>query len=429
MPAAHNVRVHASLRAGRAVLRPPWQDVVLAVTLTLVAMALAARVGFASGSSSGSLRLDLPTPKPLGSTNPIKQLTGGQPDGPGWVAVVVLGLLVTAPLAWRRRAPMAVVVAQFTGVFVLGDINWPGLAAILVAAYSLAAYGRWPVASLGVLIALAGLVALSFTDTWPNLPGWSAPFVLLVPIGLFGTTIRAARARADASAQRAELLEREREAATQVAVAQERARLARELHDVVSHHVAVMTIQAGAAGKVMRARPDLAGDAVAAIEASGREAMGELRHLLGLLAPGSHDLADADGPALWHPQPGLAQLDTLVAAVRAAGQPVTTRITDLDLPRGVDLTAYRVVQEALTNALRYAPGAATEVAVDRDADSLVIEVTDHGTGAGAGAAVLGAGTGLRGLTERLRLYHGTIEASRRADGGFRLRACIPLEPA
>ena len=144
--------------------------------------------------------------------------------------------------------------------------------------------------------------------------GWSAPFFLLLPMGLFGATIRAARSRADASSQRAELLEREREATTRAAVADERARVARDLHDVVSHHVAIMTIQAGAASKVMGTCPELARNALAAIEASGREAMGELEC--------SHPTTINPGnPALWQPQP--SQLDTLVRG-RHATPPTST---------------------------------------------------------------------------------------------------------
>jgi signal transduction histidine kinase len=147
-----------------------------------------------------------------------------------------------------------------------------------------------------------------------------------------------------------------------------------------------------------------------------------------------------------HPQPGLDQLDALIAKVRGAGQPVTTRTVRMALPRGVDLTAYRVIQEALTNALRYAPGAPTEVVVDRDGDALVIEVTDDGAaaatgppeggitaggvtawGVAAGGVAAGGGSGLLGLAERLRIYHGTLEAGRRLGGGFQVRAHIPLE--
>jgi signal transduction histidine kinase len=351
---------------------------------------------------------------------------------------VGLAVLAGAPLALRRRLPLAVLVVQFAGVFLIKDIGWPGFLAIVFGAYSLARYGRSPLLSLGTLALAAGLVAATFPNSAPNLPGWLTPFAILLPIGLSGTAIRSARARGDALGERAALLEREQEAATREAVADERARIARELHDVVSHHVSVMTIQAGAAGRVLDDRPDLAREAIGAVEASGREAMGELRHLLGLLAaqqqppvppgatPGPRPSVDA---APLRPQPGLDQVDALVATVRAAGQPVTARVTPVDLPDGVDLAAYRVVQEALTNALRYAPGARTEVVVDRDGDALVIEVTDDGTAATVPPAGAGAGTGLIGLAERLGLYQGTLEAGRRVGGGFRVRARIPLDSA
>jgi signal transduction histidine kinase len=197
----------------------------------------------------------------------------------------------------------------------------------------------------------------------------------------------------------------------------------------------VMTIQAGAAGKVLDAHPEQARSALSAIEASGRETMTELRHLLGVLTPGPTD-------DLLHPQPGLDQLDALVENVRQAGQPVSARRTPVALPRGMDLTAYRVVQEALTNALRHAPGARTDVVITTEPSTapasaastadgrtdLVIEVTNDapppGTPPGAG---VGSGTGLLGLAERLRLYGGTLETSRRVGGGFRVRARMPLD--
>jgi signal transduction histidine kinase len=434
-------------------LRPPWADVALAAAFVVFAL-LAGWYHHRSGGgdSPGPLRIDFPTvPKPPGADRPIRIVGSGASEDSQGASVAGLCLLMAVPLAWRRRLPLAVLVVQFVGVFALREIGWVGFLAVLVGAYSLARYGRWPLLSLGTLLAAAGLVAATFQNATPNLPGWSAPFVILLPIGLGGAAIRSARARADASAERAALLEREREAATRAAVADERSRIARELHDVVSHHVSVMTIQAGAAGRVLDDRPDLARGAIGAIEASGREAMAELRHLLGVLAEppaapvspagpgaivrpdsGAGDAGAAADPAPvpLRPQPGLDQLDALVAAVRAAGQPVTTRTRVPTLSGGVDLAAYRVVQEALTNALRYAPGARTEVVVDRDGDTLLIEVTDDGVhGDAPRHPAPGAGTGLIGLAERLGLYHGTLEAGRRVGGGFRVRARIPLEPA
>jgi signal transduction histidine kinase len=412
--AHHNERVYE----WRRLLRPGWRDVLLALAFTVAAVVL---VFLAHHSDSGTAtRLPFDPLRPKGPVPPERVESGGGNDEPAPFTAAGLSLWMTVPLAWRRRLPLVALAVQFGGVFLLRDITWVTFVAVLVGAYSLAAYGRWPALSLAALVLAATLVAVTFPSSTPPLPGWSTPFAILVPIALAGTTIRAARSRAEAAAQRATLLEREQEAATRTAVAQERARIARELHDVVSHHVSVMTIQAGAAGKVIDTRPDLARQAVDAIESSGREAMGDLRHLLGLLAP--RDDAEL------RPQPGLDQLDALVAKVRAAGQPVTTRVGGLALPRGVDLTAYRVVQEALTNALRYAPGADTEVVVERDGAELVVEVT-NAAGPPDRTGAVGAGSGLLGLAERLRLYHGTLEAGRRLGGGFRVRARIPLESA
>jgi signal transduction histidine kinase len=333
------------------------------------------------------------------------------------------GLLMTVPLVWRRQQPVLVVLIQFVSILVIHDIGLVEFVAALAGAYSLAAHGPRPLISLAILVGLAGIVALSFSNTSPPIPNWATPFAILVPIGLFGTTIRAARARADASAQRAAALEHEQEAATRAAVAEVRARIARDLHDVVSHHVSVMVIQAGAAGKVLDERPDLARGAVAAIEASGREAMADLRHLLGLLNP------TADGSAPLQPLPGLDQLDALVANVRAAGQPVTVSRSGADPPYWVGQVAYRVVQEALTNALRYAPGAATEVTIAATDSSLFVEVTNAASEAAVPEPVpeQGSGSGLLGLAERVRLYRGTLEAGRRPLGGFRVRAVLPVE--
>jgi signal transduction histidine kinase len=344
----------------------------------------------------------------------------------------VLSLLITVPLIWRRRWPLACLAVQFAGLLAAEiGVNAATFAALLIGAYSLAVYGRSALLSMSALLVAAALTAAVRTNTWPPLPERAGAFAILLPIGLFGVAIRAARSRARASEQRAEALEREQQAATRLAVAQEQARIARELHDVVSHHVSVMTIQAGAAGKVLDADPEQARGALSAIEASGRETMTELRHLLGVLTPGSTD-------DLLHPQPGLDQLDALIDKVRQAGQPVSARRTPVALPRGIDLTAYRVVQEALTNALRHAPGAPTDIVITTEPSTeppsavgrtdLVIEVTNDapppGTPPGAG---VGSGTGLLGLAERLRLYGGTLETGRRLGGGFRVRARVPLD--
>ena len=280
--------------------------------------------------------------------------------------------------------------------------------------------------------------------------------------------------------ERGWLLEKERESATQQAVDAERARIARELHDIVSHNVSMMLIQAGAARQVLAAAParseaaeeagapGVAEDALLAVESAGRETMTELRHLLGVLAP-AQDGRD-DGPGL-APQPTLARLSALVDKIAFAGLPVDVRISGepRPLPGGIDSTGYRIVQEALTNALKYG-GRNAELTIRYDDRYLRIEVlttgngslaglggTGNGTGTGsatasgsgsgsgsdsvsgqstgtsgsasdsASAEKLGTGRGLMGLKERVAVYGGDLDARRRLGGGFRVRAKIPLD--
>jgi signal transduction histidine kinase len=432
MGAVHRSPRTRLLDAWRAGEHSLWPDVALAAVLAVAA------VWFTTHAWGLSFGADSPDPRPYIPPYGLPpKVSVEYADQPAWTAAgLVLDLLITVPLFGRRRWPLACLAVQFAGLLPFDiQLNAATLAALLTGAYSLAVYGRSALLSMGALLAAAGVTAGVKDDTWPELPNWAGVFAILLPIGLFGVAVRAARSRARASHQRAEALNREQQAATRLAVAQERARIARELHDVVSHHVSVMTIQAGAAGKVLDAEPELARDALSAIEASGRETMTELRHLLGVLTPGPAD-------DLLHPQPGLDQVDALIDNVRQAGQPVSAQRTPVVLSRGLDLTAYRVVQEALTNALRHAPGVRTEVAIGTAPSTghspasggtdLVIEVTNDaappGATSGAGA---GAGTGLLGLAERLRLYGGTLETGRRVGGGFRVLARMPLaaEPA
>jgi signal transduction histidine kinase len=344
----------------------------------------------------------------------------------------VLNLLVTLPLAVRRLWPLAAFVVQFAGVFAAsGALTVFSLVAMLIGAATMAAAARRPAWALGILTVAAAALAASFARNTPNIPSSVVPFVLLLTVGLAGITLRAARLRAEAYQQRADLQAREQEQATRAAVATERARIARELHDVVSHHVSVMTIQAGAAAEVLDSHPGLARGAMAAVESSGREAMGELRQLLGLLAPSAAEGGGTGPVALDHaealaPQPGLAQIPGLVESVRAAGQPVQVGVPDgLVLPDAIELTAYRVVQEALTNALRYAPGARTSVTVGVEGGELVVDVSNEAPRSPSRAGT-GTGAGLVGLAERLRLYGGTLAARSLVGGGFLVHARMPL---
>lgn len=208
----------------------------------------------------------------------------------------------------------------------------------------------------------------------------------------------------------------------------ERIRIARELHDVVTHNVSMMTIQAGAARKILDTAPDRAREAMAAVESGGRAAMTELRHVMGLLTMDSDTGDDPAASADLSPQPGLGRLDALVDGVRRSGLPVelTVRGERRAVPPGVELAAYRVVQEALTNTVKHAGGADAEVTVDYAPDGLRVEVTDTG-GRPTGAAATGNGRGLLGLRERLAVYGGTLHTGPRPRGGYRVTASIPLE--
>lgn len=247
----------------------------------------------------------------------------------------------------------------------------------------------------------------------------------LVAVFLATRVAAARRAYTRAVEERGWLLERERETAARTAVDAERARIARELHDIVSHNVSVMVVQAGAARRVLDTSAGEATDALLAVESAGRDTMTELRHMLGLLAPA------ADSDDLLSPQPGLSRLSSLIDRMCFAGLPVEVRISGepRPLPSGVDLTAYRIVQEALTNALKHGHGQA-EVMVRYQDNYLRIEVLNSGPSVLSGAPPStedGPGRGLLGLRERVAVLGGDFDARRRLGGGFRVRAKIPIE--
>ncbi|MFD4506129.1 sensor histidine kinase [Streptomyces sp. NPDC058457] len=252
--------------------------------------------------------------------------------------------------------------------------------------------------------------------------------------------VRTRRRWRAAVGERGWLLERERESAAEAAIAAERDRIARELHDIVSHNVSLMVVQASAAREVLGTMPDEASTALRAVEDAGRGAMTDLRHLLGLLAPapdGEDGTVSADGPGPGlAPQPGLDRLGHLVDRISFAGLPVEVRVSGepRPLPQGIDLTAYRIVQEALTNALRHGDGGKAEVTVRYADHALRVEVLNTGPSVLTGAAPAvpgphraGTGRGLLGLRERVAVYGGDLDARRRLGGGYRVRARIPLD--
>ncbi|HEX6682032.1 MAG TPA: histidine kinase [Candidatus Limnocylindrales bacterium] len=424
---------------------PQWLDTAMALALSVIAIWLA----FRTGSDHGTGAIE---------QNPVRETSPGRPDPPQpepqsaidpWLrplGVAGVSLFITGPLAWRRRWPILVFLTQVGAAMLVGAAGSARVifVSVVIGAYSCVVHARPAWLTIGIIVAVCVATMLIYSEVAPPVPDWATSFAIFMPIALFGLAIRSARERANALAERADALaeradalaeradalaEREeaqrrgQEAATAAAVAQERAAIARELHDVVSHHVSVMVIQAGAAEKVMANNPVRAGEALRAIAGSGREAMGELRNLLGVLTPPSEEGAATP----LQPQPGLGQLEALVAKVRAAGQPVDLECQAPRLPQSVDTAAYHVVREALTNALRYAPGARTVVRVRTDGENLTVEVTDDGAPDAVLAGIgRGTGTGLVGLTERLALLGGTLKAGRRLTGGFRVSAHIPL---
>jgi signal transduction histidine kinase len=218
--------------------------------------------------------------------------------------------------------------------------------------------------------------------------------------------------------RRARLAERERDLAAREAVVEERARIARELHDAIAHNVSMMVVQAGAERRVLDDDHQPTREVLATIEQIGRGALTEMRRLVGMLR------SEADPPLA--PQPGIDDLATLVAQVREAGLPVDLRVEGerRDLPVGVELSAYRIVQEALTNALKHAGDAHATVRIVYGPDSLELEIVDDG--AGGTSPVSGGGHGLVGMRERVALYGGRFDAGRRPSGGFAIRVLLPI---
>ena len=344
----------------------------------------------------------------------------------GVPVLALLGLaLTTAPLAFRRRYPATAFYVLMTAVFAVHDyITTVTFAAAILAAYSAVVYSRYHRLALLLVTAAAAIITAAFPNTTPPVPGRLTAVLVLTPTAAVAVMMRTWRQRADDSAARLRRAQAEHEAQTQRAVEAERARIASELHDVVTHNVSVMVVQAGAARRVLDSSPGQAREALLAVEASGRTAMGELRHLLGLLAP-ADKLAGGDDSALV-PQPGIGQVRALVERVRAAGLTVELTITGTrELPPGEDLAAYRVVQEALTNVIKHAGAARAVVSLEYHPDALLITVADDGR-PGPPAAERG-GRGLIGLRERIALYGGELDAGPRPGGGWRVRARIPLE--
>jgi signal transduction histidine kinase len=365
-------------------------------------------------------------------------LARGLPVSPGplhagWV-VLAVAAMTALPLAFRRYYPISVwlvIAAAVVSVHNAVGVPQVALGSAVYAAYSAIAHSRYRNLAIAAVAVVTIALAATLGYDLPQFPDWITPVFAILPVAVAGLGLRELRCRLADSAAKLRRADAEARAATEAALAAERSRIAAELHDVVTHNVSVMIVQAGAARKILSSSPADAQDALLAAEATGREAMTELRHLLGLLSPGADGGQAAADSAAFTPQPGLGELDTLIGRVSAVGLPAELRVTGepRPLPPGADLAAFRVVQEGLTNVLRHAGQATAMVAIDWGAD-LVITVTDDGglvTGvAGAGRADGRQGRGLLGLRERLALYDGTLAAGPQPGGGWRLRAVMPV---
>ncbi len=355
-------------------------------------------------------------------------------------AALAVSVVLCAVVALRRRMPeQMLLLAAATGVaqLVLDVQTTPADFALLVIVYTVAADGaRW-----ASRFALAGgLCAATLAQIrWPQddaspLGNVAVAVFTTVPFVLawvLGDSIRTRRAYFAQLEERAARLEKEREAQAKVAVAAERARIARELHDVVAHNVSVMVVQADGAAYVLDAAPDQAKKALETISSTGRQALAEMRRLLGVLRTG-----EPQESGEYVPQPDVDQIEEMVERCRASGLPVDFRIegTPRPLPSGVELTAYRIVQEALTNTRKHGgPDAGASVRLVYFDDGLGLLVEDDGKGAPhelyeEGGAD-GRGHGLIGMRERVGMVGGTLDAGPRPGGGFRISALLPLKQA
>ncbi|MFC8518512.1 sensor histidine kinase [Streptomyces sp. NPDC057257] len=368
----------------------------------------------------------------------VRGENGRGTDSPALIVPIVL--LLCLVIALRRRMPekmLLLTIGLGVAQVALNVETTPADFAMLVIVYTVAATGaRW-----ASRLALAtGLAAAAVAQLrWPNeqssaLGNLAIVIFQTVPFALawvLGDSIRTRRAYFAQLEERNARLEKEREAQAKVAVAAERARIARELHDVVAHNVSVMVVQADGAAYVLDTAPDQAKKALETISSTGRQALAEMRRLLGVLRTGEHKEVGE-----YVPQPDVEQIDELIEQCRTSGLPVDFKVegTPRPLPSGVELTAYRIVQEALTNTRKHGgPNTGASVRLVYFDDGLGLLVEDDGKGAPhelyEEGGIDGQGHGLIGMRERVGMVGGTLDAGPRPGGGFRISALLPLKPA
>jgi signal transduction histidine kinase len=346
---------------------------------------------------------------------------GYRDDGPLLITLTVASALSLVLLWWSPLAGLCVSLVLLCAQSVMGyEFTQAAMWAVVVASFATVAFDHWRRAVAAGFLVTAGMVVVLLTV--PNLSWQSAlsAWLALSVVWVVGVVIRLYRGSVERAERRAALFAADREARAREAVAEERSRLARELHDSVGHALNVVVLHAGAAQRIVETKPELAREALGSIETAGRQALEDIERMLGILrAP--DDAAELDAA------PGLGQLERLCEQVREAGLPVALSVVGEPraLPASLDLTAYRIVQEALTNTLKHAGKTRAAVTVRYEDDALAIEVVDGGRGVAAGVA--GEGRGLVGMGERVATFRGELEAGPRAEGGFAVRARLPLQ--
>jgi signal transduction histidine kinase len=356
----------------------------------------------------------------------IEVLLLDEPTDVKWGTTGVVTAMAVA-LLWRRTHPLATLVT-FIGSALVGEaffVGPPGFLTqvliLLTATYSVGAHagGRRGLVGLGLGLIGVSAVAIAYDDGDVFFP---VVFFVITP-WLVGRVLRNTLLASRELAERAELAEHAREEEQRHAIMTERNRVARELHDVLAHNLSVVVVQAGAARRIVARDPERAAEVAALIELTGREALAELRHLFG-------PVRREDGGPLAE-SPGLGDLERLVARVNQAGLPVDLQVDGdpVPLPAGVDLTAYRLVQESLTNALKHAGADSATVTLSYEPNEVAITVEDDGEGLSPERlSNLGGGHGLAGMEQRVALYGGLLQAGRRRGGGFAVRARLPTRP-
>jgi signal transduction histidine kinase len=347
------------------------------------------------------------------------------PTTPLWFALLAIAVLVLGIFA-RRRFPFAGPAAYWVlaaGISFVDGLLLAFPASLFVVglavSFLLGNVRNAVQASIGLVVVLGGAAIVVY-----NIPGHTTAELIFIPLDfaiswLAGFLLRGSTEEAEAADARATLAEQEREADALRVVVEERTRIARELHDIVGHSVSVMTVQTSGVRRLLLPEQEQEREALLAVEQTGREALAEMRKVVGALRD------PEEGPAL-APRPSLSRVDKLVTQARETGLAVSLEIEGepVPLPAGVDLTAYRLVQEGLTNAIKHAAARHADVRVRYDGDHVEIEVYDDGRGAEAPST--GGGHGLVGMGERVSIYGGDLEVGPRAEGGFRLRARLPV---